>query len=204
MGAGGGTTTAASILTTIEYTAARAAQTVFTNRAAYMGAAITYGVLAPPGSPDFPGPWDDVGKSFQAYRSSASGAPGGVSPGGTGQALAGHGIETTLAGTARVPQGTTVVAPPAGMRLPDRLGAAIEGGRWWEVAADPQWNSLVQTGKFRIFGPGAEMPNLILRPGNDLTLYANSIRVAEDTPIGNLLKPDMGWMYWAACTQWLQ
>ena len=137
------------------------------------------------------------------YRSSATGGPGRLEPGGTGRALAGHGIETPLAGTTRAPEGTTVVAPPPGMRLPDRLGVAFEAGRWWEFAADARWNSLVQAGKFRIFLPGSEMPNLILREGKDLTLYEKSIRVMSDTLISDLLEPNMGWMYWAACTEFL-
>jgi len=146
--------------------------------------------------PPVPSPSPSTGGTRAAPTSSG----GQVKPGGTGQAFAGHGIETSLAGTTVSPKGTTVVMPPPGMRLPDHLGEAIEAGRWWEVAADPHWNSLVQSGEFRIFTPESQMPNVILRPGADLTVYEKSIRVTTDTPISELLQENMGWTYWAACT----
>jgi hypothetical protein len=39
--------------------------TVMTNPLAYMGASFAYGAVAPPGSPDFPGPFDDAGRALR-------------------------------------------------------------------------------------------------------------------------------------------
>jgi hypothetical protein len=136
----------------------------------------------------------------RAFADPASEAPG-LLEGGTGQALAGHGYETSLTGTFVVPSGTTVYVPPAGLELPESIGQAIEAGRWWEVAAHPERNALVQSGKWRIFGPESEMPNLVLYPGEGLTMYRESIRVDEPgIPIDQLLKPNMGHIFWAACS----
>jgi hypothetical protein len=123
-------------------------------------------------------------------------------PGGTGNALAGHGFESALLGTTRTPRGTMVIAPPSGLRLPEAIGQAIEAGEWWRVAADPRMDALVRSGQWRVFEPLTEMPNLLLTPGTkpQLTMYVNSIRVREGVLIEQLLTENMGCMYWAACT----
>jgi RHS repeat-associated protein len=123
--------------------------------------------------------------------------------GGTGKAFEGHGIETAYAGTTTVPPGTTVVVPPPGYALEETMGQAIAAGRWWELAADPEINALAQAGEWRFYGPGSEMPNLVLYPNRSATMCVESITVDDSTAIGELLKPDMGIMYWAACTMTL-
>ena len=40
--------------------------TVMTNPVPYMAASLGYGIVAPPGSPDFPGPFDDAGRALRA------------------------------------------------------------------------------------------------------------------------------------------
>jgi RHS repeat-associated protein len=120
-------------------------------------------------------------------------------PGGTGKAISGHGYESEIFGTTVVPEVTTVIAPPKGSRLPDRIGLAIEDGRWWEVAADPKWSKE----KFRVFAPGDEMPNLVIERGSDLTRYTNSMgpnNFDELIPIEKYLSPNQGCIFWAACT----
>jgi RHS repeat-associated protein len=119
-------------------------------------------------------------------------------PGGTGQALAGHGRETGFVPNFIVPSGTTFIAPPAGVGVPERIGQAIEAGKWG--IADP-WVSAA--GGWRVFGPGSEAPNLVLYPGvgPTLTMYTNSIRVTEPgIPVDQLITENMGCVYWAACT----
>jgi hypothetical protein len=45
------------------------------------------------------------------------------------------------------------------------------------------------------------MPNVVQYPGNELKMYANSMKVFEPgIPIDQLLTEYMGWVYWAACT----
>jgi hypothetical protein len=63
----------------------------------------------------------------RAFAGPASKAPR-LLDGGTGQALAGHGFETTLTGTTIVPDGTTVYVPPAGLELRESIGQAMAGG----------------------------------------------------------------------------
>jgi hypothetical protein len=53
------------VATSLTYAAATASQTVASNPLAYAAAAIAYGVVMPPGSPDLPGPFDDVGKALR-------------------------------------------------------------------------------------------------------------------------------------------
>jgi RHS repeat-associated protein len=65
-GTAGATTTGASTLLTLEYTAAKVAESVIVNRYVYLSGAVAYGLLAPPGAPDMPGPGDEVGKSLRA------------------------------------------------------------------------------------------------------------------------------------------
>lgn len=124
--------------------------------------------------------------------------------GGSGKAFGGHGIETVYTGTTTVPAGTTVVVPPPGLALPEKIGQAIESGDVWKVAGEvmlrPKILKLVESGAWRTFGPGSEMPNLVLYPNVTATMYVESITVGESTVIGDLLKPNMGCMFWAACT----
>jgi len=128
-------------------------------------------------------------------------APPEIEPGGTGKAFAGHGKEYLDKTT--VPEGTTVFAPPFNYGLPESMGRAIETGDWATVAKDPVlgqkgWFDI--TGGFRVFGPGSEMPNFRLLYGNGCTLSQNSIRVDVTTPISDLMQPNMGDVFWAACT----
>ena len=50
----------------VTYTAGQLTTTAMTNPYIYLGGAIAYGALAPPGAPDLPGPWDEIGKSLRA------------------------------------------------------------------------------------------------------------------------------------------
>jgi hypothetical protein len=57
---------ASEIVATATYTAGQLTTTAMSNPYIYLGAAVAYGAAAPPGSPDLPGPWDEVGKSLRA------------------------------------------------------------------------------------------------------------------------------------------
>ncbi|MFN0130190.1 MAG: putative adhesin [Verrucomicrobiales bacterium] len=135
-----------------------------------------------------------------ANRGLAGVGEGGLLPGGTGRAFVGHGVENGFLGTTTVPQGTTLMIPArTGTMLPDALGQAIEAGHWEPVAANPRWRSLMEGSATHL--PGAEIPNLLLRPAPDLWMLQNSIRVSTDTPLSTLLRPGMGYLDWAACRQ---
>jgi RHS repeat-associated protein len=66
---------AGTLSTTLQYHAGRAVQAAVTNPAIGMGAAVAYGVAAPPGAPDiFPGPFDDAGKALRRSADEIAGA----------------------------------------------------------------------------------------------------------------------------------
>lgn len=131
-----------------------------------------------------------------------SNIPSGPPSAGTGKAFAGHGYEPASGDTTIVPTGTTVILPPSNYSMPDRIGQAIEAGEWWVVASHVRTNQLVQTGQFRTFGPGSQMPNMVLAPGPGLAISPNSITSGgANTGVSDLLRPNMGTMYWAACTR---
>ena len=44
------------------------------------------------------------------------------------------------------------------------------------------------------------MPNYTLKAPNDLTIYGASLTVQDATPLADLLKVNLGWRVWAACT----
>ncbi|MBD1930315.1 MULTISPECIES: SpvB/TcaC N-terminal domain-containing protein [Cyanophyceae] len=66
---------APSLSTTIQYTAARAAEPIATGTKAYLAASVAYGVTMPPGSPDLPGPGNEVGSLIRRGAAAADGAP---------------------------------------------------------------------------------------------------------------------------------
>ena len=47
-------------------------------------------------------------------------------------------VRTGGTGKAFVPRGTTVVVPPAGLELPERIGQALEAGRWGRLRPIPR------------------------------------------------------------------
>lgn len=51
---------------TLQYTTGRAVQAIATKPAAAVAAAVGYGVVAPPGAPDIPGPLDDAGRALRS------------------------------------------------------------------------------------------------------------------------------------------
>ncbi|WP_406222928.1 putative adhesin [Streptomyces decoyicus] len=55
--------------------------------------------------------------------------------------------------------------------------------------------------------PGQQIPNYTLAPpeaggGGGFTVYENSTTVAHRTSLGDLLKPGMGNVHWAACREY--
>lgn len=61
------------------YTANTIATSVQTNAPLYLGAAVTYGVMAPPGAPDLPGPGNEAGAALKTVVQTSGGGGGGTS-----------------------------------------------------------------------------------------------------------------------------
>jgi len=116
---------------------------------------------------------------------------GASAEGGVG-AIAGHGIESALAGTTTVPLGTTIMIPgQPGLMLSESMGQAMEAGNLTGASALKGSTTYL---------PGAEIPNLILQaPDAGMTTLPTSITVTEDTPLSQILQPGMGNVCWAAC-----
>jgi hypothetical protein len=88
-----------------------------------------------------------------------------------------------------VPEGTEVVTySKFGGSITDRLGNAIEVGQ-------------IPPGTYsRTWAAGQKMPNYTLYPPEGLRLQGSPVTVQKPTLLGDLLKPNMGRVHWAACT----
>ncbi len=118
---------------------------------------------------------------------SGHGTAGEVLEGGTGKAFAGHGHVLEGAPTTIVPEGTSITFH------------VRHGEGMWNYDA-----MLVEKGVYgsfsETFGPGARIPNYILdAPDSMLTIMSKSHTVNVPTTLGDLLKPGMGRVDWAAC-----
>lgn len=145
-----------------------------------------------------------------------------VTPGGSGKAFAGHGVMNgmdTLFGQGEfvVPQGTTVVLPRQGITIYDSTGRLLEN-----VNSVDELNRAIATGVgpngqiltprnlrdlqgYQVVQPGQTGPNLtLLDPGfqgKTLNIMQNSTTTLAPTRLSDLLEPNMGCVFWAACTQ---
>lgn len=129
-----------------------------------------------------------------------------VLPGGTGEALAGHGEFRygTNPKAFIVPEGSALsIWSKPDTLLPDRLGRLIETGDHNKLAELFSRDPVVQD---RLTGaathlPGARTPNYTLKSPKDLKIHKNSITVEDPTLLSDLVKPNSGHFDWAACTQ---
>jgi RHS repeat-associated protein len=67
--AGGGATSAAGgggLIASAQFTTGQAIQAATSSTAAYFGTSVAYGLVAPPGAPDLPGPGDEFGRTVRA------------------------------------------------------------------------------------------------------------------------------------------
>lgn len=120
-----------------------------------------------------------------------------VKPGGTGQALVGHGNEIGLAGETTIPEGTTFrTYCRAGESMPDAMGQLIEEGRYADAQA--QFPGVYEE---TIYPPGSQAPNLLLSPADaQIEAFSNSMTVDTPlTPLEEILQPNMGCVDWASC-----
>jgi len=68
----GGGATGGGLSLSLNYNAARVIGYASTSAKIYIPASIAYGIIMPPGSPDLPGPGDDIGKSIRTVEGQAS------------------------------------------------------------------------------------------------------------------------------------
>lgn len=106
-----------------------------------------------------------------------------------------------------VPEGTAITLPRDNIRILDETGQLIERGDWNALAAAARRDSRVAQDieGMTTWLPGAEIPNYILSaPINPpLTILQNSSTVESRTALSTLVKPNMGCVQWAACTEYL-
>lgn len=116
-----------------------------------------------------------------------------------------------------MPQGTTVVMPRPGISIYDSTGRLLEN-----VNSVDELNRAIATGVgpngqiltprnlrdlqgYRVVQPGQTGPNLtLLDPGfqgKTLNIMQNSTTTLAPTRLSDLLQPNMGCVFWAACTQ---
>jgi hypothetical protein len=103
--------------------------------------------------------------------------------------FAGHGSYISGSGTTLIPEGTslTLFSKFGGM-ITDDLGLFIERG------GNP---TMLYN---RIYVAGDRIPNYTLTPPNGLRVERSSVTVSSPTLLSDLLEPNMGACYWAACT----
>ncbi|GAA3696153.1 hypothetical protein GCM10022224_072240 [Nonomuraea antimicrobica] len=102
--------------------------------------------------------------------------------------FAGHGGRSFGDGWTKVPQGTSLaVYGKKGRTITDFTGFRVEVG-------DPDLKPT------KVYGPGSRVRNLQLYPPTpDLAIHSRSTTVRSQTPLSELLKPNMGTCHWAAC-----
>lgn len=144
-----------------------------------------------------------------------------VLPGGSGQALAGHGVmegNATIIGNGSFtsPPGTTVITPRPGIRIAESTGQLLEN-----VTSVKQLDDILVAGTgptgpliprnyqdlkgYNVFAPGESGPNYtLLNPGyggKNLVIFKNSTTTEKPTHLSDFLQPNMGCVIWAACTE---
>ena len=113
--------------------------------------------------------------------------------------LSGHGglvLKNAASPVLRVPNGTTVtVWTKHGETIFDTTGQAIEAGNTLTLEAFPD---IVGA---RTYLSGSYMPNYTLFPPKGLTVLGSPTTVRSPTLLGELLRPNMGNVNWAACLE---
>jgi hypothetical protein len=152
-----------------------------------------------------------------------SGYAAEVKPGGSGQAIAGHGEYRYGSGNTNVPEGTTVLAPRDGIKISDRTGRFLENVNPSEYIRANEtgrrqmidsWldsegiNSPAQRARVhqdmenpQIVQSGESIPNYTIKTPDGITVHENSTTVENSTPLGDILKPNSGCVALGTCTK---
>lgn len=139
-------------------------------------------------------------------------------PGGSGKALAGHGVmesrEMLLGnGEVIIPEGTTLITPRNGIAIKDATGQLLESVKSVDeldhalkTGVTPNGTSLTRDHYddlrgYMVYHSGEKAPNFTLLPAaRDLVIYQNSTTVDKPTMLKDLLKKNLGCVFWGACT----
>lgn len=145
-----------------------------------------------------------------------------VIEGGSGQALAGHGVmesNATILGNGQYvsPPGTTVITPRPGIKIADSTGQILENVKSVEhlesilnSGVGPNGQILVPRNfvdleGYNVVSPGQTGFNYtLLHPAYDnklLNIFSKSTTTDIPTHLSIFLEPNMGCVFWAACTQ---
>ena len=145
-----------------------------------------------------------------------------VTPGGSGQAFAGHGVMNgtdMLLGQGQfvAPTGTTVVLPRSGITIVDSTGRVLETVTSVEELSRTLATGVAPNGQilsprnirdlqgYQVIESGQVGPNLtLLNPGyqnKPLNIMQNSTTTLAPVRLSDILEPNMGCVFWAACTQ---
>lgn len=149
-------------------------------------------------------------KPSQEKTRASGGSDGGkghansVSEGGTGDAFAGHGSFRYGDGEVTVPEGTSITMPAPDKRILDPTGRFIEAGDWEGLLDAASQNPRVAADLDGMMThlPGAKIPNYTLHTPDNLDILSKSMTVESRTSLDQLLKPNMGSVQWAACTEY--
>ena len=145
-----------------------------------------------------------------------------VTEGGSGQALAGHGVmesNATILGNGQYvsPPGTTVITPRPGIKIADSTGQILENVKSVEhlesilsSGVGPNGQILVprnfaDLAGYNVVAPGQTGFNYtLLNPAYEnklLNIFSKSTTTNVPTHLSTFLEPNMGCVFWAACTQ---
>ncbi|MBB5020580.1 hypothetical protein HNQ59_003901 [Chitinivorax tropicus] len=146
-----------------------------------------------------------------------------ILPGGSGQAIAGHGELRRGSGYAVVPDGTTLVLPKTGIKISDTTGRVLETIDLERLAAaGPKarnrlirehlddmdiTNSRIRNRviadlqDLQVVKPGNSVPNFTVKTPDGLKIFQNSTTVELSTPLRDLLRPNAGVCGLATCTE---
>ena len=142
--------------------------------------------------------------------------------GGSGQAIAGHGYYEFGTGDLIVPNGTSVITSPYGVKISDSTGrflenvdttgfASVDSANRLEMAK--RWLNqegitglradrvLEEVNNLKIIQSGNEMPNYTISPPTGLKIHENSTTVEYKTPLDQILKPEAGCIALGTCTE---
>lgn len=144
--------------------------------------------------------------------------------GGNGQAIAGHGTHNFQSGTFMyIPEGTSIIALPRGRTLTDRSGRFLEttnleklarlspNERVSMVTAWAKKNGIKDQAilerikkdvrSLEVYTSNDKIPDYIIHPPKDLTIYQRSTSVDKSTQLSELIKPNQGCIGLATCTE---
>jgi hypothetical protein len=127
-------------------------------------------------------------------------------PGGTGDAMAGHGVFHPMRVEPLktiIPEGTMLSFWSKHNReMPDYIGRLIERGDYETLYYLFKTNDKIErflTGAHSKL-LGAEVYNYTFRRPVDLKIHKNSMTIGNDAQLSDLLGESMGCLNWAACT----